>query len=146
MPDPITVGTIAAWVFAQASEAVVKDGVGEVVKDAYAKLKAKIASWASSDVEALASSPTSPGRRAVLAEAIDALPEIDRDAVAQLVAVLATELERNGPVGVVLTDLKDVQTHIRRLRVTSGTGTVLRQAEGGTIHIDEITVGPSPGK
>jgi hypothetical protein len=53
MTDPVTIGTLAASALAIAAEAVVKSSVGEVVKDAYAKLKDKLATWARGDVDAL---------------------------------------------------------------------------------------------
>jgi hypothetical protein len=61
MSDPVTIGVLVASALAMAAEAVVKTGVGEVVKDAYHALKAKIAAWCGSDVEALADEPTSKG-------------------------------------------------------------------------------------
>jgi hypothetical protein len=146
MTDPVTVGTIAASVFAMASEALVKGAVGEAVKDAYAMLKANVVEWAADDAEALANAPRSPGRKAVLAEAIDERSGADRAAITQLVRVLADELERAPPTGMVLRDLEDVQTRIKALVVESGTGVVVKKQRGGTIDVGEVRVGRSPGK
>jgi hypothetical protein len=72
---------LAASVLAMAVEAVVKSGVGEVVKDAYTALKEKVATWARGDIEALAKTPTSTSRQVVIAEEIDRQSPEDRAAV-----------------------------------------------------------------
>ena len=46
MTDPVTIGTLAASALAMAGDETVKSFVGEAVKDAYKKLKDKIAHWA----------------------------------------------------------------------------------------------------
>ena len=68
MADPITVGMLVAGVLSLGGEAV-KTAVGEVVKDAYKALKAKLAVWAAGDVAALESTPSSDARKAAIAEA-----------------------------------------------------------------------------
>ncbi len=71
MGEPVTIGVLAASALAMAGEAALKGTVSEAVKDAYKALKERVAHWAGGDVEALEKSPTSAGRQAVVAEAIN---------------------------------------------------------------------------
>jgi hypothetical protein len=53
MIDPATIGALTASLLSMGAEEVVKTLVSEPVKDAYKTLKAKVAVWVNSDVEAL---------------------------------------------------------------------------------------------
>ena len=88
--DPITIGAFVSTALGIAGEAIVKGTAELAVKDAYAALKTKISSWVSGDdVAALEKSPTSAARQAVIAEAVDALPEADKAEVLPLAHTVA---------------------------------------------------------
>jgi hypothetical protein len=98
MTDPVTTGMLATSALAIAADATVKSFVGEVVKDAYKKLKDKIAHWAGADVDALEKAPASKTRQSVIAEAIDGQPAEEQALVkalaAELLAALKPRLKR----------------------------------------------------
>jgi hypothetical protein len=149
MPDPMTVGVVVAATLRLAAEAVVKSAVGEAVKDAYAMLKGKLSAWAASDVDALERQPSSTARQAVIAETVDSLPPGDKDALAKLAQILASELEKHGPtvIGLDVERLKALQVELGNITVTSGTGVRIGDAEiAGTFKAGDISVGSSPGK
>ncbi len=101
MPDPVTIGALAATALSMAGGEALKGFVGETAKDAYKKLKEFVAHWAGADVEALEKTPSSATRQAVIAEVIDAQPadELGRVKVLALALVAALKSQSSGPVG-----------------------------------------------
>jgi hypothetical protein len=79
MIDPITTGALVASALSLGAKAV-EVATGEVTKDAYKALKAKVTRWASSEVAVLEKTPESGARQAVLAEIIDNRPKEDQQA------------------------------------------------------------------
>jgi len=150
MVDPGTIGSIASLVFTMASEEALKSTVGEMVKDAYKALKAKISHWAASDVEALERNPASPARRAVVAEVIDALPDDDKISVRALATQLADALKKSasqGPVGFDIGILEAARVHLGKINVTEGVGFRAAQVRTtGDFELNELNVGKSLGK
>ena len=71
MPDPVTIGGLAASLLAMAATEALKTGVGEAVKDAYAKLKTKIAGWAGRRRRGASERAGVPGRQLTVAETIN---------------------------------------------------------------------------
>lgn len=150
MVDPGTIGSIASLVFTMASEEALKSTVGEMVKDAYKALKAKISHWAASDVEALERNPASPARRAVVAEVIDALPDDEKISVKTLATQLAEALKKSasqGPVGFDIGILEAASVHLGKLNITEGLGFRAAQVRtSGDFEVKELSVGQSQGK
>jgi hypothetical protein len=125
MSDPVTIGTLAASMLAMAAEAVVKSGVGEVVKDAYTALKEKLAIWARGDIEALAKTPTSTSRQVVIAEEIDRQSPEDQADIQKLAIALNDALRnaaRAGPIGIDIGRLDAARVQLAALNVTDGVG------------------------
>jgi hypothetical protein len=125
MSDPVTIGTLAASVLAMAAEAVVKSGVGEVVKDAYKALKEKVAIWARGDIEALAKTPTSTSRQVVIAEEIDRQSPEDQADIQKLAIALNDALRnaaRAGPIGIDIGRLEAARVQLAAINVTEGVG------------------------
>jgi hypothetical protein len=125
MVDPVTIGALAASALAMAAKEVVKTGVGEAVKDAYKKLKAKIAAWADADVEALAAEPDSAGRQLTVAEKINRqtpgeLAEIRTLALALNDAL--REAAKAGAVGIDIGRLEAARVHLQEINVSDGVG------------------------
>jgi hypothetical protein len=147
--DPVSVGTLAAAALGMGGEAIVKGAVGEVVKDAYKALKNKVAAWASNDVEALANAPASAGRRAVVAEAIDA-QSAEQQAEARALAqrLIAALKEASGPIGMDIGQLDALAVKLGSITVTEGVGVRIGAAKvAGAFETDPIMVGgPSPKK
>src|SRR4051812_37554546 len=96
MPDPITVGALAATALSMSAEAALKGSVGEAAKDAYKKLKETVARWTGNDVEALEENPTSTARQAVIAEEIDRQPASEQEVVHALATTLIEALKKEG--------------------------------------------------
>ena len=148
MPDPITIGALAAAALSMTGEAMLKGAVGEVVKDAYKNLKDLVCSWAGADVEALEKSPTSPNRKGVIAEAIDAQPQVVQAQVKTLATALVAAMkdQTGGPVGLDVGKLKALQVDLASIRVESGTGARFGDVETGVFRVGAIEVGSQPGK
>ena len=102
MADPSTIGGMVSRVFAEATLQV------EASKDAYKALKKKLSCRAASDVFALERNPGSAARRAVIAEAVDQLPEDEKISVKTLAAELAEALGTNVGQGPVAIDVRRV--------------------------------------
>jgi len=86
-----------------ASEAALQDVAGEAAQDAYEALKKKVSCRAAFDVHALERNPTSAARRAVIAEAVDQLPEVEKISVKTLATELTDALKMSatqGPIGI----------------------------------------------
>jgi hypothetical protein len=94
MADPVTIGALAAMALSMAADATIKGAVGEAVKDAYAALKAKVATWAADDVEALGKNPASKRSRGGIEEETDQQPEAEREAVKALALKLLDALKQ----------------------------------------------------
>ena len=150
MADPVTIGGVAALVLSIASEEALKSTVGEAVKDAYKVLKQRIAHWASADVDALERNPGSTARRAVIAEAVDALPESDQAAVRALAGELADALKKNaaaGPVGFDIGTLEAARVKLGKVSVNEGIGLRAKEVRAsGDFEVSELDVGRPPGK
>ena len=125
MPDPVAIGALAASALATAAEEALKTGVGEAVKDAYAKLKTKIAGWAGADVEALAKEPDSAGRRLIVAETINSQSPSDLAEVRTLALALneaLREAAKSGAVGADIGRLEAERVLLERFDVAQGVG------------------------
>ncbi len=153
MTDSVTIGTLAASALAMASDAALKGFVGEAVKDAYKKLKDKIAHWAGADVDALEKAPASTARKDLIAEAIDGQPAEEQALVkalaAELLAALKTEAKKSqgGPVGLDIGKLEALEVQLGAITVTEGTGVRMNEVKTtGKFEAGPINVGPPPGK
>lgn len=154
MTDQVTIGTLAASALAMASDEAVKGFVGEAVKDAYKKLKDKIAYWAGADVDALEKAPASTARQGLIAEAIDGQPSEEQTLVkglaAELVAALKSEARKSGasgPVGLDIGKLDALEVKLGAITVTEGTGVRMNEVKTtGTFEVGPINVGSPPGK
>jgi hypothetical protein len=147
--DPITIGAFVSTALGIAGEAIVNGTAELAVKDAYAALKTKISSWVSGDdVAALEKSPTSAARQAVIAEAVDALPEADKAAVLPLAHTVADKLkESKGPIGVDISRLTAAEIKLGNISVTDGVGARIADSNiTGTVSTGDIVVGTPPGK
>jgi hypothetical protein len=146
MSDPVTIGALAASMLAMTAQAVLKSGVGEVVKDVYGALKDKVKIWVGADVEALEKAPTSTLRQAVIAEEIDKRSPEDQADIKRLAVALSEALRnaaRTGPIGIDIGRLEAARVQLAAINVTEGVG--VRADEVKTTG--EFTVGPiSVGK
>ncbi len=125
MTDPITIGALATSLLAMAANEALKAGVGEAVKDAYAKLKTKIAEWAGADVEALAKEPESPGRQLIVAETINCQSPSDLADVRTLALAVneaLREAAQSGAVGIDIGRLEAARVQLEGFDVAHGTG------------------------
>jgi hypothetical protein len=137
-----------------ASEETVKGIVGEAVKDAYKKLKDKIAHWAGTDVDALEKAPGSAARQSIVAEAIDGQPSEEQILVkalaAELLAALKSEAkmsEGGGPVGLYVDKLEALEVQLDAITVTEGKGVRFGEVKTtGSFTVGPINVGSLPGK
>jgi hypothetical protein len=121
--------------------------VGEIVKDAYAKVKGIIASrFASVPLTILETAPESESRRAVITEDLTKL-QADKDAELVAAAQKLIELiqeqapETAGAIGV---NIKDVEAaNIRLARIaSSGTGVNIERVKAtGDIEIQDVQAG-----
>ena len=128
-----------------------KEIVSALVKDAYAGLKARIASrYPEVSVEQLEAAPQSKARRAVIEEDLTAAgAETDLDLVAAARELIEL-VKRDAPavataIGV---DLKDVEAANLRLAniAASGTGVKLEKGKfGGDIDIRDVRAGVAAG-
>jgi hypothetical protein len=147
MVEPLTIGALVASALAMAGEAALKGAVGETVKDAYKALKERVTHWAGGDVEALEKAPTSAGRQAVLAEAIDARPAEEQATVRGLAEQLIAALKRRGPVGLDVGRLEALEVRLGSISATEGTGARIGEARvAGTFSTGPIKAGPESGK
>ncbi len=148
MTDPITVGVLVAEALRLGAEEVVKGTVGELVKDAYQKLKGKLSTWFANDVEALEKQPSSKARQAVVAESVDGLPPADAAVLRSLAQTLTEALEARGPenIGLDIGRLKALNAELGNITVTSGIGARIEDADVGTFKTGDLSVGVPPGK
>ena len=150
MPDPVTAGTLAVTALALAGEAIVKGAVSELVKDAYAKLKALVSKRAPDEIKLLDVLPSSEPRQAMVVEVLDALPKGETEELVEpahrLVKVLEAEAAKQ-PIGVDMTRLSAMNVNFKTVRVASGIGVVAREAKlQGDFNIESLEVGTPPGK
>lgn len=150
MLDTATIGSLAALVLGMASEAALKGAVGEVAKDAYKALKSKVSQWAAGDVQALEHNPTSPARRAVVAELVDGLSESDKQSIKALATQLAEALKDSAsavPVGIDIGVLEAARVQLGKVAVNDGIGFRADQVRtSGDFELKELSVGGGPGK
>lgn len=147
MADPITIGAYAALALGMAGEAALKGAVGEAVKDAWKALKSKAAVWAAGDVEALETNPDSRARQMVVAEAIDARPDDEKEVLRQLAQRLVVALKEAPPTGLDVGRLEALNVELGSITVTQGVGVRIGEAHvDGTFKTDPIKVGNGPGK
>jgi hypothetical protein len=143
MVDPVTIGTLAASALAMAGEEVLKDAVGEAVKDAYRALKDKIASWTNDDVEAFENAPTSATRQAEVAKIVDNQSDDDKAAVRRFVEQLISALKQasSGKVALDVGRLEALEVQLGNITVTEGTGARFGDVRADTFRTGDLTVG-----
>jgi len=148
MPDPVTIGALAAAALSMTGEAMLKGAVGEVVKDAYKKLKDLVCSWAGADVEALEKTPTSPNRQGVIAEAINAQPPKVQEQVKALATALVAAMKDQpaGPLGLDVGKLRTLEVDLDSITVTEGTGARFGEVDSAAFRVGPIVVGTQPEK
>jgi hypothetical protein len=106
-----------------------------------------VAHWARADVEALEKAPSSVGRRAVVAEVIDARPAEGQVSVRALAEQLIAALKQHAPVGLDLGRLEAMEVRFSSISATEGTGARIGEARvAGTFSTGPIRAGPEPGK
>ncbi len=146
MPDPVTIGALAALAISTAVGQLVKTGVGEGVKDAYKALKEKVSHWALGEVAALEEAPASKGKQLAVAEIIDEQSEDDKWAVRALTETLLARLKESAPaIGLDISRVTDLETQLGNITVIGGIGVRLQDAHGGNLTTGDISVG-DPGK
>ena len=145
MPDPVTIGALAASALAMAAPEVLKSAVGEATKDLYKKLKKEVAAWAGGDVEALEQEPDSKGRQLIIAEKIDKQSPDYQSAVQGLAKALMDALEASEcshPTGFDVGRIHAWRVHFGMIEVKQGTG--VRADEiitPGEFSVDKLKVG-----
>jgi hypothetical protein len=146
MPDPVSIGALAASALALAGEESLKTVVGAAVKESYQALKNKVAKWSATDVTALEKTPGSQARRAVVAELIDGQSNDDKAAVCTLAKQLIAALQGSG-LGLDIGQLAALQVQLGDITVTEGTGVRIGRATvQETFNTGKITVGRTSGK
>jgi hypothetical protein len=147
MSDPVTLGVVVASALSMAAEAVVKSGVGEVVKDCYKALKDRVSQWASGEVATLEAAPSSKGKQLAVAEIIDAQTRDDKAGLRALADALIAKLKENASaIGVDINRVEDLEIQLGKISVTSGIGARVHDALGGTFKTGDIAVGDRSGK
>jgi hypothetical protein len=143
MPDPVTIGALAAWALGAAADALSKGVLEEAAKDAYRSLKERISQWANTDVAALEKAPTSKSRKAVIAEVVDAQSERDRESLRGLIQALIDQLKgESQTIGLDIGTLTNVETDLKMISVTQpGIGVRINDASGGKLIIGQVNVG-----
>jgi hypothetical protein len=154
MPDPVTIGTLAASALALAGDETVKGFVGETVKDAYKTLRDKIARLAGGGVYALEKAPASKTRQRVVAKAINgqsAEEQISVKALApELLAALKREAQKregSGPIGLDVGKLEALEVDLAAITVNEGVGVRIKKVTTpGPFKAGPIKVGSPPRK
>jgi len=149
MLDSGTVGSLTAGALSMAAEAILKGVVKEGAKDAYRALKAKIATWASSDVEVLERTPGSENQRAIVANEIDRLPQEDKAKVQSLALALIDELKKQqlrGPIGIDIGRLEAAEVELKNISVFKGTGLLVDEIKSTGVSVEGLTVRKDAGK
>lgn len=131
MVEPvITIGVLAAAALSAGAEALGKEAVGTVVKEAYGALKELIAAWAGNDAETLeaeANAGDDTGlREQLVARAIDKRPTDDLTKVKAGAEKLLAALKESGQggqsVGIDIGRLEALEVDLGKVSVTGGTG------------------------
>lgn len=142
--DPVSIAVIA---LALGAQQVVKTGVGEVVKDAYAFLKRHISDrYKGVDPSGVETKPGSEAKRASLEEDLnDAGADSDAELLALAKAVIdavrAEDSQAGEPIGVNLEEIEAEALRIQNVWA-SGTGVQVRGAKvSGPIDISNVTSG-----
>ena len=94
--EPVTTGALVAGALSAAAATLAKGMLSETAKDVYKKLKEKISSWASHDVESLEKDPESTAREAVIAESVDKRDDGEKKDLAALAEELISALGDEG--------------------------------------------------
>lgn len=143
-------GTFIASIVALAAEAVFRSSVGEVVKDAYSKLKSMMSADAQDCVKAIENRPNSELMKAALAEIID---EWDPERIvkisdeAESVRMLMIDCEVSENIGAKLKDVSARNIKFGIIEVENGIGVVMNNAKAEEdIEIKTIRVGKPEGK
>ena len=132
MPEPVslTIGALVAAALSSGAAEAGKAVLGAAAKDAYDKLKTLVGRWAGNDVAALETRAQEgkPTRKpqGVVAEAIDARPEQERDAARTLAEALSAALTAEGRGAALATVVNNFN---------AGRDQYVAQS-GGTINID----------
>ncbi|GLS52709.1 hypothetical protein [Methylobacterium gregans] len=147
MPDPATIGTLAASALAIAAPEILKASIGETVKDAYKNLKDLISTWAKSDVEELINDPSSQGRSMIIAEKVDKRSAEEQQKVKYLADQLFKELEGQRSVGLDIENIKTKRVELGNITAYDGIGARIHDSEiDEKLKTGDITVGRLPGK
>lgn len=113
--DPITVGALAAAALSAGAGEAGKAVLGKAAGDAYTALKSLLTGWAAPDVAALEARAreggTTKAREAVLAEAIDARPQPERDEARALAEALSAALTAEGRGGALATTINQFNAY-----------------------------------
>jgi hypothetical protein len=142
MSDPVTIGGLVAATLALAAETGFKGVVGEAVKDAYKKLKDKVAVWAGEEVATLEAAPSSEGKQLAVAEIIDDRPENERKELSALAKILVMKLrEGASAVGLDIGRLTALEVQLGNITVASGVGVRLHEANVEVLRTGNISVG-----
>jgi hypothetical protein len=145
--DPVTVGSLVAGALGMAAEVVLKGAVGEATKDGYKALREKVSHWASGEVAALETRPSSNGLQIAVAEIVDAQSGDDKEALRILAETLVARLKDSAPaIGLDIGRLTALEAQLGNITVTSGIGARIEDARLGTFKTGEISVGDLSGK
>jgi hypothetical protein len=117
--------------------------VSEASKTAFDALVARLPRDARRGVAAVERSPGSQARQIVIAEAVDGLAEMDREAVAKLAQALVTELRKETtPHRFNLDRLEAAQVPLGNISVDRGTGVRVDRVEvSGDVQVGNISIG-----
>ena len=96
MVDPVETGALVAQALGAGAGALTKGMLGEVAKDAYGRLKTRVARWAARDVEQVEAKPDSAARGAVIAEIVEECPEGEKRELAALAQAMLAALADEG--------------------------------------------------
>lgn len=131
--------------------AAARDIGGEAVKDAYAAVKALIASrYPKVSVDQLERAPQSESRRSVVAEDLQEAKGGNDTELAAMAGRLIDLVQQQAPesAAAIGIDLKDIEAASMRLADVEATGTGVRVEKariGGAIEITGVRAGVKPG-
>lgn len=130
MPDPVTIGTLAAAALAAGAGAIGKSFAGAAATDAYNALKNALMPVSEKNVTMLEAAPEAEHRARSLAEDVDDLDADTQAKIKQLAEMLRKALASEG-----------VNHAIPQQTITVGDGSI---AAGGSISVGgDLTFGPS---
>jgi hypothetical protein len=142
MSDPMTIGALTSLAISTAVEQLVKTGVGEGVVSAYKALKEKVSHLTSGEVTTLEAAPASKGKQLAVAEIIDAQSEDDKQELQILTERLLARLKESAPaIGLDIGHLTALEVQLGNIRVSSGVGARIEDANVGTFRTGDISVG-----